>query len=166
MKPKFWLSVAFLISRIGLFQAAVQCETKENSIGGKFLRGHTFKTCNVELPECFIRCDEEVTCQSFNFVIGQNLCELNNRTKEARPEDFRPDQTRLYMKRANNRGTLTFPLLPCLFLFFQCNFFFIFNAAFRGERNFTSGEGFYYWSGRKGKMSAWLQPNGRCKPIC
>ena len=28
----------------------------------------------------------------------QNLCELNNRTKEARPEDFKPDQTRFYMK--------------------------------------------------------------------
>ena len=145
MKPKFWLSVAFLISGIGLFQAAVQCETKEKSIGGMFLRGHTFKTCNVELPECFIRCDEDVTCQSFNFVIGQNLCELNNRTKEARPEDFRPDQTRLYMKRANNRGTLLFSLLACLFFFSNAV---IFTAVFGGERNFASGGGFSFWSGK------------------
>ena len=100
--------------RIGVFQAAVHCQPKAKSIGGMFLRGHTFKTSNVELPECFIRCDEEVTCQSFNFAIGQKVCEMNNRTKEARPEDFMSDPTRLYMKRANNRGTLSLSM----FVFF------------------------------------------------
>ena len=104
MNPKFWLSVALLISRIGVFQAAAYCQTKEKSVGGMFLRGHTFKICNVELPECFIRCAKVVTCQSFNFVIGQKVCELNDRTKEARPEDFMPDPTRFYMKRASNKG--------------------------------------------------------------
>jgi len=98
------------MSRIGVFQAAAHCQTKDKSIGGMFLRGHTFETCNAELPECFIRCDEEVTCQSFNFVIGQKVCEMNNRTKEARPEDFMSDPTRFYMKRANNRGTLPLSL--------------------------------------------------------
>ena len=53
-----------------------------------------------------MNCEEEVKCQSYNFVIGDKVCELNNRTKEARPEDFKPDQTRFYMKRATNRGTL------------------------------------------------------------
>ena len=53
-------------------------------------------------------CEEEVKCQSYNFVIGDKVCELNNRTKEARPEDFKPDQTRFYMKRARTRGTLQF----------------------------------------------------------
>ena len=108
MKLKFWFSVTFLMYRIGAFQAAAHCQPKEKSIGGMFLRGYTFKTCNVELPECFIRCDEEVTCQSFNFVIGQKVCEMNNRTKEARPGDFMSDPTRFYMKRANNRGALVF----------------------------------------------------------
>lgn len=106
MKPKFWFSVVFLVSLIGVFQAAAQCQTKVKSIGGMFLRGHTFKALNVELPECFIRCDEEVKCQSFNFIIGQKVCEMNNRIKEARPEHFMSDPTRFYMKRANNRGTL------------------------------------------------------------
>ena len=107
MKPKLWLTAAFLMYRIGVFQAAAQCQTKEKSIGGMFLRGHIFKTCTVELPECFIRCDEEVRCQSFNFVTSLKVCEMNNRTKEARPEDFMPEPTRLYMIRANNRGTLS-----------------------------------------------------------
>ena len=115
----FWLTVAFLMSRIGIFQAAAQCQTKEKSIGGMFLRGHIFNTCNVELPECFIRCDEEVTCQSFNFVTSLKVCEMNNRTREARPEDFVPDPTRLYMIRANNRGTHTLSTLICSLLQFS-----------------------------------------------
>ena len=115
MDPKFWLSVAFLMSRIGIFEAAGQCHQGESSIWQKYLRGHTFKTYKVGCPaECFLKCDEELTCQSYNFHIGQKVCELNNRTKEARPEDFMPDQTRFYMKRLHNRGTR---FSPCLFIF-------------------------------------------------
>ena len=33
-----------------------------------------------------------------------NFCELNNRTKEARPEDFVPDETRIYVWRWKNIG--------------------------------------------------------------
>ena len=115
MKPKFWLTVPFLMSQIGVFQAAVQCQTAEYSIGGMFLRGHTFKSSTVGWPAgCYLMCEEEVTCQSYNFVIGQKVCELNSRTKEARPEDFMPDQTRFYMKRTKNRGTLQFFFPVCL----------------------------------------------------
>ena len=107
MKPKLWLTAAFLMYSIGVFQAAAQCQTKEKSIGRMFLRGHILKTCTVELHECFIRCDEDVTCQSANFVTSLKVCKMNNRTKEARPEDFMPDPTRFCMIRANNRGTLS-----------------------------------------------------------
>ena len=108
MNPKCWLSVMFLMSRIGAFQAAAQCQpAADYSIRGMFLKGHTFKTCKIEWHEsCYFRCAEEVTCQSYNYVIDQKVCELNNRTKEARPEDFKPNPRRLYMKRAKNRGTL------------------------------------------------------------
>ena len=98
-----------------MFEAAGQCPQVEHSIYAMFLRGHTFKTYKVGWPqECFLRCDEDVTCQSYNFDMAQKVCELNNRTKEARPEDFMPDRTRYYMKRANNRGTL---FSSCMFLF-------------------------------------------------
>ena len=118
MNTKLWLSVAFLIFRIGEFKAASQCQNSaEYSITGMFLRGHTFETCKVELPEhCYFKCAEEVMCQSYNFVIDQSVCEFNNRTKEARPEDFLQDQTRFYMKRASNRGTPQFSLLICILL--------------------------------------------------
>ena len=98
------------MSRIGVLDANSRCHVTESSIGGMYLRGHVFKVHRDELPEeCFFLCDEEVTCQSYNVVIGQNICELNNRTKEARPEDFIPDQRRFYMKRSRNRGTLNVP---------------------------------------------------------
>ena len=115
MNVKFLLSVALLMSRISVVQATVQCPTAENSIGGMFLRGHTFKTTKVGWPVgCYLMCEEELKCQSYNFVIGHNICELNNRTKEARPEEFKADQTRFYMKRARNRGTLQFFFRVCL----------------------------------------------------
>ena len=127
MNPKFSLLAALLMSRISVFQATVQCPTAGNSIGGMFLSGHTFKTTKVGwVGGCYLKCGEEVKCQSYNFVIGDEVCELNNRTKEARPEDFKPDQTRLYMKSATNRGTLqllfrvslSFKMQPSSFLDF------------------------------------------------
>ncbi|PFX14256.1 hypothetical protein AWC38_SpisGene21603 [Stylophora pistillata] len=98
----------FLISRIGtrigILDAIGQCHEQEQSIGGMNLRGHIFKVYRVGLPvECYLRCEEEVTCQSYNVVVGQNICELNDRTKEATPEDFIPDKRRFYMKRSGNR---------------------------------------------------------------
>ena len=104
MNPRFWLSAVFLITTIGL-RAANQVCYNENSVAGTFLKGHTFKTLWVKCPlECAIICDQEIRCQSLNFIFGGNICELNNRTKEARPEDFLSDSKRFYMKRAFNRG--------------------------------------------------------------
>ena len=55
--------------------------------------------------ECLMFCYSEFTCQSYNYVIIGKLCELNNRTKEARPGDFVRDETRFYVRRWKNRGT-------------------------------------------------------------
>ena len=98
------------MSQTCTLKATGQCRLAEYSVGGMYLRGHTFKTCRVGLPEeCFFKCHEEVTCQSYNFVVGQNICELNDRTNEARPEDFLPDWKRLYIKRVTNRGAFETP---------------------------------------------------------
>ena len=117
----------FLMSRIGVLNANSQCRVMESSIGGMYLKGHVFKMYRDQLPkECYFRCEEEVTCQSYNVVIGQNICELNNRTKEARPEDFMPDQRRFYMKRSRNRGTIYVPSISNLLLRSWANLFFEF----------------------------------------
>ena len=54
--------------------------------------------------KCVQKCDDDVRCQSFNYVISRNICELNNRTRDARPEDFVTDGDRFYIKRLNERG--------------------------------------------------------------
>ena len=107
MSPEFWLTFMFVMFWIYVINATGQCHENEHSIGRMFLRGHTFKTLRVGFPEeCYLWCEKEIRCQSYNFVIGQNICELNNRTKEARPEDFAPDWKKFYMKRSQNRGRL------------------------------------------------------------
>ena len=94
---------------MGITEAAGQCNAAEYSVSGMYLRGHTFKTVQAGLPaECYMKCEEEVRCQSFNLFVGQNVCELNSRTKEARPEDFIPDQHWFYMKGTTSRGTRDF----------------------------------------------------------
>ena len=96
-----------LISQMFYKLDAQQCIIRgEYSIRGVMLKGHTFieeKTGMIWLS-CLDKCDDDVRCQSFNFVISQGICELNNRTKEARPEDFVPDSGRFYIKRFKERG--------------------------------------------------------------
>ena len=73
---------------------------------GKALRGHTFSTVQVGAPrECQLLCDNEKGCLSYNFVIATKLCDLNNTTKEARPNDYVLDESRFY-KAVGNRGNV------------------------------------------------------------
>ena len=88
-----------------LMATSQQCEPAEQSESGKALKGHIFKTKLVQNPcDCLVFCYSELTCQSYNYVKTDKLCELNNRTKEARPEDFVQDETRFYVRRWKNRG--------------------------------------------------------------
>ena len=77
----------------------------ESSIVGWMLRGHVYDTLLAELPfTCVFKCREDNRCQSFNWVISLLTCEFNNRTKEARPEDFIPNPDRSYYRRDLQRG--------------------------------------------------------------
>ena len=72
------------------------------------LKGHIFKKM-MACPgyKCLQECNQDVRWQSFNYVISQNMCELNDRTKEARPEDFVPNSDRYHYGRTKNRGEVT-----------------------------------------------------------
>ena len=80
------------------------------------LKGHTFIKENTGIwLNCLDKCDDDVRCQSFNYVKAkpsQGICELNNRTKEARPEYFVPDSDRFYIKRFRERDIVLF--LKCI----------------------------------------------------
>ena len=79
---------------------------REVNVPGMALKGFVFKKVPVTAPHvCDITCERETICQSYNYVIGEKSCELNIRTKEARPENFQPDGLRFYMGRLSGRGT-------------------------------------------------------------
>ena len=85
---------------------AEQCGT-EYSIFGMMLMRHNFKTMKTSSAmECLHACRDDVRCQSLNYVIGEDSCELNDRTNKARPEHFVPDLFRYYLTRDKNRGEL------------------------------------------------------------
>ncbi|XP_044181286.1 uromodulin-like [Acropora millepora] len=86
---------------------------------GTMLRGHVFEEHNaVNILACSLLCNSNIRCQSINYVISRHLCELNSRTKEARPEDYLQDPDRVYLTRPRERVSLGFikevPATSCL----------------------------------------------------
>lgn len=83
----------------------------EQSINGMMLKGHVFQTIKASFSalhalDCLTACNNDIRCQSFNYVISQSICELNNRTKEAKPDNFVPNPERYYFKRYKDRGKI------------------------------------------------------------
>ena len=99
--PCFFLVAGVFMNHVS---AGKQCR-EDRSINGMALQGFVFTKFIVRaLHECDISCETEITCQSYNYVVGEKSCELNNRTKEARPENFRSDPARFYKRRLSDRG--------------------------------------------------------------
>ena len=77
-----------------------QCKVYQVPIRGKALRGNTYKTAKAgELFRCFVRCERDPMCKSCNFKHTQEICEMNNETKETKPNDFITDEQSYYIKR-------------------------------------------------------------------
>ena len=91
---------------VGIVSFSCCSVPREVSIFGKMLQKHIFKTITgAALGDvCLRECYRDVRCQSFNYVFTQDKCELSNRTKEARPEDFVPNSERYYFRRYRKRG--------------------------------------------------------------
>ena len=80
------------------------CESFQPIYGGALLH-HVSQT--LKLPGsiyCLRACDDDIRCQSINHVVYGEICELNNRTKEARPKDFTTDDTKFYMRKFRKRS--------------------------------------------------------------
>ena len=85
--------------------AAQTCSGAVSSVSGMMLRGCTFNKTQVRnWPQCIMACNNDIRCQSLNYAINEGICELNKRTKEAKPEDFVPARHRAYMTRPSQRG--------------------------------------------------------------
>ena len=104
MSQLFQSSVLLISAHLLQGALTQQCRS-ETSILGWMLQGHIYKTMQADRPHaCVFACYKDDRCQSLNWVISVLTCEFNNRTKEARPEDFIPNADRSYFKRENDRG--------------------------------------------------------------
>ena len=82
----------------------------------KVLKGRTYKTKRVQdLYECLVFCNNEAACQSYIYVITGKICELNDRTKKEKPDDFVQDETRFYVGKWKIRGSHLSVLEPVYF---------------------------------------------------
>ena len=96
-----------------------QCRTEIN-IQGMALESHVFKRWSLAAPHlCDVKCGQEIACQSYNYNRKYQICELNNRTKEARPENFLLAPAWFYIRRLNGRGKKSNVSLSVWFLFLQ-----------------------------------------------
>ena len=107
----FVKKIFYLAAVLGMSQVSCKVEAKqysrqsqEASQFGMMLKGHIFKRMKEPSYVCLTECRLDSRCQSFNYVISKDTCELSNRTKEARPEDFVSDPDRYYFKRDIGRG--------------------------------------------------------------
>ena len=96
----------YLISLMSTSETAgVQCKVYQVPIRGKALRGHTYKIAKAgELFRCYVRCERDPVCKSCNFKDTQEICEMNNETKETKPNDFITDEKSYYVKRTGGGG--------------------------------------------------------------
>lgn len=93
-----------MVYRTPCANAISKCES-QGSTFTRALKGHTYDTFGVNSPDvCVKRCEKEKRCQSINFVFEEHICELNNRSMEARPDGYVVDPRRIYMTVYLNRG--------------------------------------------------------------
>ena len=105
MKPHSYVTVVIFLT-ISLQACAdnLQCK-RVQSVYGTMLKGHVFQESNAaNILTCGQLCNSNIRCQSINYFISRHLCELNSRTKEARPEDYVQDPDRVYLTRPSERG--------------------------------------------------------------
>ncbi|XP_044181329.1 uncharacterized protein LOC114949977 [Acropora millepora] len=105
----FHAAVTFLTCCISLQACAsnLQCTYGTYAEYGTMLRNHVFQEHNAaNVLACSLLCNSNIRCQSVNYVISRLLCELNSRTKEARPEDYVQDADRVYVTRSSERVPL------------------------------------------------------------
>ena len=103
-----FFTALFLISQMFCDIASQQCGVSGDlySIYQMMLQGHTYETFKFTpgTLECREACLADDRCQSYNVVMFIAICELNNRTKEDKPEDFVKDKDRYYMAIDPKRG--------------------------------------------------------------
>lgn len=74
------------------------CERGEFLVFGRVLKNYIFKLIVVRsVFDCYFLCKNDKKCNSYNFMIIGNICELSNSIKEVWFYDFLYDEVGFYM---------------------------------------------------------------------
>ena len=106
----------FLLAQMLSETSTSQCKSLYSTYG-MMLTGHVFKTIKTPMSlECLNACNDDPRCQSFNYVMMQGICELNNFTKDAGPEYFVKSTDRYYITvKGENMNNISFKLTTSTF---------------------------------------------------
>ncbi len=90
------VAVAFTIPLASGLEKKAFIKQKISTVYGKYLRGHVFKTTTqaADPQHCLADCwEENDRCQSFNYLVKSDTCELNEASNVTAPGDLidRPD---------------------------------------------------------------------------
>ena len=106
-KPHCYATVVIFLTCCISLQACAdkpQCKRMQ-SVYGAMLKAHVFQEHDAaNILTCGQLCNSKIRCQSVNYVVSRHSCELNSRTKEARPEDYVQDADRVYLTGPSERG--------------------------------------------------------------
>ena len=97
------LSILWLLMStcgIGIHFATCQAPIcrRTDSVKGYRLSGNVFLSQTRDhILSCFEACKANEMCQSINFDLETNLCELNNRTRNGRSRMFLPTERSVYL---------------------------------------------------------------------
>ena len=118
-----FFSVIFFLAFFGRKLAGRSC-TDHLSEHGFALVDHVYNSFSTDhLFACFIACNMQPACQSFNYDLADKTCQLNNNTKYFRPEYFVEKGSSVYADNPDSGKLTVVPhhclpvcCLMCLFL--------------------------------------------------
>ena len=90
--------------RVPVFQITTRVKAFSQSIAEPSCTMFTRPSKFLALSIAACACDDDIRCQGTNHVVHGEICELNNRTKEAKPQDFTDDHTNVYMNKFRKTG--------------------------------------------------------------
>ena len=103
-KPAKWMVVLLtwhLLQEVhALSESPGRCGSNE-MVNGYGLIGHQYKSLTTDrFYKCYLACDKEDPCQSLTYCRQTQQCQLNNETKNSKPEDYKKIDGASYIEKA------------------------------------------------------------------
>ena len=92
-----FFTVIFFLALFRQALAGNSCKEQHRSEYGFALLDHVYHSFGANgLSACYIACNMQPACQSFNYNLADKVCQFNNNTKYFRPDYFVEKATSVY----------------------------------------------------------------------